>query len=183
MKPPPLRPLLPPAAIRRRRRRNFSPTLSYFTFASYVSAHSSFATYISSAPAAPFHTYFPAAHRPTLSAIYHIKQRNIISQSRDYAIQTPGPLTLQVFNAATKHRQRERTASHAEASRRVDYLRDEVATRLCERLLVYLLDFWPFHTFRFVVRAHSIPSTSIIGGNLGHQTPLPTHPRPGRQCL
>ncbi|KAK3174217.1 hypothetical protein OEA41_001461 [Lepraria neglecta] len=42
---------------------------------------------------------------------------------------------LQVFNDQIKHLQRERAASDAEASRRVDYLRDEVATRLCERLL------------------------------------------------
>lgn len=43
---------------------------------------------------------------------------------------------LQVFNSNTKHLQRERAASHAEDSRNVDYLRDEVAVRLCERLLV-----------------------------------------------
>ena len=146
MKPPPLRPLLPPPAIRRRRQ-NFPPALSSSTFdpqsyyASYISEHSSSVPYTTSAPSSPYHNYFPAAHCPTLSAFYHIKQSSIHPQSRGYAIQTPGPLTLQVFNAATKHRQRERTASHAEASRRVDYLRDEVATRLCERLLVCLLDF------------------------------------------
>ena len=44
---------------------------------------------------------------------------------------------LQVFNDNTKHSQRERAAADAEASRRVDYLRDEVANRLCERLLVH----------------------------------------------
>lgn len=43
---------------------------------------------------------------------------------------------LQVFNSNTKHLQRERAASDAEGSRKVDYLRDEVAVRLCERLLV-----------------------------------------------
>lgn len=43
---------------------------------------------------------------------------------------------LQVFNDKTKYLQRERAAADVEASRRVDYLRDEVADRLCERLLV-----------------------------------------------
>ena len=43
---------------------------------------------------------------------------------------------LQVFNDNTKQLQRERAAADVEASRRVDYLRDEVASRLCERLLV-----------------------------------------------
>ena len=43
---------------------------------------------------------------------------------------------LQVFNSNTKQLQRERAALDDEGSRRVDYLRDEVAIRLCERLLV-----------------------------------------------
>lgn len=43
---------------------------------------------------------------------------------------------LQVFHDNTKQLQRERAAADAEASRKVDYLRDEVASRLCERLLV-----------------------------------------------
>ena len=43
---------------------------------------------------------------------------------------------LQVFNDNTKYLQRERAAADVEASRSVDYLRDEVADRLCERLLV-----------------------------------------------
>lgn len=43
---------------------------------------------------------------------------------------------LQVFNDNSKHLQRERAAADVEGSRKVDYLRDEVASRLCERLLV-----------------------------------------------
>lgn len=43
---------------------------------------------------------------------------------------------LQVFNNHTKYLQRERAASDPIASRKVDYLRDEIASRLCERLLV-----------------------------------------------
>ena len=55
---------------------------------------------------------------------------------RGYAITAPGGPGLQVFNRNTKWLQRERAAADAEASRKVDYLRDEVAARLSERLLV-----------------------------------------------
>lgn len=52
-------------------------------------------------------------------------------------ISTPGATpSLQVFNDNVKQIQRERSAVNAEASREVDYLRDEIASRLCERLLV-----------------------------------------------
>ncbi|KAI9717794.1 MAG: hypothetical protein M1812_004523 [Candelaria pacifica] len=54
---------------------------------------------------------------------------------RCYAVQAPGAPTLQVFNRNTKYLQKERAASNTEASRKVDYLKDEVAIRLCERLL------------------------------------------------
>ncbi|KAI9672739.1 MAG: hypothetical protein M1831_000174 [Alyxoria varia] len=55
---------------------------------------------------------------------------------RGYAVAHPGaPAGLQVFNRNTKWLQKERAAADVEASRRVDYLRDEVASRLCERLL------------------------------------------------
>lgn len=43
---------------------------------------------------------------------------------------------LEVFNRKTKHLQKDRAAQNVEESRKVDYLKDEVATRLCERLLV-----------------------------------------------
>lgn len=55
---------------------------------------------------------------------------------RTYATQTSGAPMLQVFNNHTKYLQRERAASDPIASRKVDYLRDEIASRLCERLLV-----------------------------------------------
>ena len=55
---------------------------------------------------------------------------------RGYAIQSPGAPALQVFNRHTKWLQKERAAANVEESRKVDYLRDEVASRLCERLLV-----------------------------------------------
>ena len=47
-----------------------------------------------------------------------------------------GSPSLQVFNDKIKWLQRERSAVNAKSSREVDYLRDEVAIRLCERLLV-----------------------------------------------
>jgi NADH dehydrogenase [ubiquinone] 1 alpha subcomplex assembly factor 5 len=55
---------------------------------------------------------------------------------RTYASQTPGNPMLEVFNRKTKHLQKERAAQNVEESRKVDYLKDEVARRLCERLLV-----------------------------------------------
>jgi NADH dehydrogenase [ubiquinone] 1 alpha subcomplex assembly factor 5 len=57
---------------------------------------------------------------------------------RVYATATPGAPTLQVFNRHIKFLQRERAAKDAEMSRKVDYLRNETASRLVERLLVGL---------------------------------------------
>ena len=76
----------------------------------------------------------PASLRPFLPR--PALRRRLPNLRRQYAIQTPGAPLLQVFNDNTKHLQRERAAADVEASRRVDYLRDEVADRLCERLLV-----------------------------------------------
>lgn len=55
---------------------------------------------------------------------------------RTYASQTPGNPTLEIFNRKTKHLQKDRAARNVEESRKTDYLKDEVALRLCERLLV-----------------------------------------------
>jgi NADH dehydrogenase [ubiquinone] 1 alpha subcomplex assembly factor 5 len=60
---------------------------------------------------------------------------------RTYAVQAPGVSALEVFSAQNKLLQRERAASNVELSRQVDYLRDEVAARLCERLLDIKRDF------------------------------------------
>ncbi|OMP87072.1 putative methyltransferase-like protein, mitochondrial [Diplodia seriata] len=54
---------------------------------------------------------------------------------RCYAVQAPGAPTFEVFNRRTKVLQRERAAANTERSRETDYLRDETAFRLCERLL------------------------------------------------
>ena len=55
--------------------------------------------------------------------------------SRRYAIQAGGSPIAEVFDQRTKWLQKERAASDQKHSRQVDYLRDEVARRLCERLL------------------------------------------------
>jgi len=55
---------------------------------------------------------------------------------RTYAVQAPGNPTLQVFDRRQKWMQKERAAGNVWDSRKVDYLRDEVAARLSERLLV-----------------------------------------------
>lgn len=58
------------------------------------------------------------------------------SSRRSYAFTAAGAPTFQVFNRRTKWLQKERAASNPEVSRQADYLKDEVAARLCERLLV-----------------------------------------------
>lgn len=57
------------------------------------------------------------------------------STTRTYAIQHSGPAVANVFSASSKHLQRTRAALNPTSSRSVDYLRDEIATRLCTRLL------------------------------------------------
>jgi hypothetical protein len=60
---------------------------------------------------------------------------------RDYAAHSPGKPSPEVFNQRIKHLQKDRAAGNVEQSRQVDYLKDEVAGRLCERLLV--IPFFP----------------------------------------
>jgi NADH dehydrogenase [ubiquinone] 1 alpha subcomplex assembly factor 5 len=43
---------------------------------------------------------------------------------------------MEIFSNQHKWQQKERAAANTELSRSVDYLRDEVASRLCERILV-----------------------------------------------
>ncbi|KAK3197498.1 hypothetical protein GRF29_216g436443 [Pseudopithomyces chartarum] len=56
--------------------------------------------------------------------------------ARTYAVQTAGAPTVEIFSQQHKWMQKERAARNVEASRNVDYLRNEVASRLCERLLL-----------------------------------------------
>ena len=58
---------------------------------------------------------------------------------RSYAAPAAGAPSFQVFNRRVKWLQKERAAADVESSRQSDYLKDEVASRLCERLLVRAL--------------------------------------------
>jgi hypothetical protein len=84
----------------------------------------------------------PSIVRPLFS-------QNFSRQIRSYAIQAPGAPTLQVFNRKTKILQKNRSARDPERSRQTDYLKDEVAMRLSERLLVWVLSLRcdVFHTY------------------------------------
>lgn len=59
-----------------------------------------------------------------------------LCQSRRYAVQAAGTPSLEVFHRKTKQYQKQRAAFDVDRSRQVDYLKDEVATRLADRLLV-----------------------------------------------
>lgn len=80
-------------------------------------------------------TMKPVTMRPFLT---RPAVRRRICISRSYAIQAPGNPTLQIFDRHTKYLQKERAAANVQQSRQVDYLKDEVAMRLSERLLVSL---------------------------------------------
>ncbi|KAG5946522.1 hypothetical protein E4U53_006577 [Claviceps sorghi] len=54
---------------------------------------------------------------------------------RSYAVHSSAAPRFQVFNRRTKWLQKERAASNPEKSREADYLKDEVAIRVAERLL------------------------------------------------
>ncbi|RMZ86605.1 hypothetical protein DV736_g6169, partial [Chaetothyriales sp. CBS 134916] len=79
----------------------------------------------------------PAALRPWL----HISALRRRLQPRPYAVQAPGRPSLHVFNQDIKFLQKERAAAHVEHSRSADYLKDEVARRLVDRLLDINRDF------------------------------------------
>ncbi|KAK4042038.1 S-adenosyl-L-methionine-dependent methyltransferase [Parachaetomium inaequale] len=57
------------------------------------------------------------------------------SARRTYAFQAPGGAVFKVFNSRAKWHQKERAAANPELSRQADYLKEEVAMRVCERLL------------------------------------------------
>lgn len=59
----------------------------------------------------------------------------VSNSRRRYAVQSPGASAIEVFDARTKWIHKERAAINVEQSRNVDYLRNEVAARLCDRLL------------------------------------------------
>jgi NADH dehydrogenase [ubiquinone] 1 alpha subcomplex assembly factor 5 len=50
------------------------------------------------------------------------------------------PQAFHVFNRDVKRMQKDRAASNVEQSRTVDYLKDEIAARVADRLLVHFQD-------------------------------------------
>lgn len=60
---------------------------------------------------------------------------------RPYAVASSAAPRFQVFNRRTKWLQKERSGANVEAGRQADYLKDEVAMRVAERLLVRLRSF------------------------------------------
>lgn len=62
-----------------------------------------------------------------------------ITNQRFYAVQSRGAPRFQVFNQHTKWIQKERSGLNVEESRDADYLKEEVAIRVSERLLVSVL--------------------------------------------
>lgn len=80
---------------------------------------------------------FPAMQCiPRASKQFNLPLRSLAGSTRSYAVQAPGAPSFNVFDRQVKYLQRERAASDVELSRTVDTLRDEIASRLCERLLV-----------------------------------------------
>ncbi|KAL1876899.1 hypothetical protein VTK73DRAFT_8976 [Phialemonium thermophilum] len=69
------------------------------------------------------------------SRLLSLSLRDRRVQQRHFAFQSSGSAIFNVFNSKTKWLQKERAAGNVEASRQADYLKDEVANRLCERLL------------------------------------------------
>ena len=55
---------------------------------------------------------------------------------RGYALHAPSAPVFQVFNRRTKWLQKERAATNVELSRQADYIKDEIASRVCDRLHV-----------------------------------------------
>lgn len=92
------------------------------------------------------------------------------TQTRNYAVQAPGRPTFEVFNRTVKHMQKDRAARDVEQSRQVDYIKDEVAKRLCERLLVRLPTL-------FLINA------KLISYLIGYKKVFPEHSRPRRKQL
>lgn len=69
----------------------------------------------------------PSTHAVT--AAYRLTRRN-------YAIASPGAAVFQIFNRDVKVRQKDRAALDVEKSRTTDYLKDEIAARVADRLEV-----------------------------------------------
>ncbi|KAK5632604.1 hypothetical protein RRF57_008318 [Xylaria bambusicola] len=79
--------------------------------------------------------------RRTLQRCHHISNSLLspsiaLSARRPYAFQAAAPPIHKVFNRRTKWLQKERASQDVENSRIADYLKDEIAMHVCERLLL-----------------------------------------------
>lgn len=83
----------------------------------------------------------------TVSLCKHILSRLLKYNSRSLAsvADTVAPAPYQIFDRYAKVLQKDRSAlpSRVEDSRTVDYLRDEIADRLIERMLVSVVSWFP----------------------------------------
>ena len=87
-------------------------------------------------------SHFTRNHRALTKTLPRVASA-LVSSSRNYAIvppTTPAPEAagFQVFHRETKRKQKDRAAINVEESRVVDYLKDEIAARVADRLLVQL---------------------------------------------
>lgn len=74
-----------------------------------------------------------------------VRQSIRTNAQRNYATT---PQAFNVFNREAKKLQKDRAAMNAEESRTVDYLKDEIAARVADRLLVklYIIYFYRLNT-------------------------------------
>lgn len=87
---------------------------------------------------APMHFMIRRIHgcQKLSASIRHYATATSRSASHTGTGPSQGAATFQIFDRNLKRTQRDRAADNVEESRKVDYLRDEVASRLAERLLV-----------------------------------------------
>ncbi|ORY91275.1 S-adenosyl-L-methionine-dependent methyltransferase [Syncephalastrum racemosum] len=72
--------------------------------------------------------------RPSTQAVAAVSAAAGRLTRRNYAIASPGAAVFQIFNRHVKTRQRDRAALDVEKSRTTDYLKDEIAARVADRL-------------------------------------------------
>jgi hypothetical protein len=71
-------------------------------------------------------------------SIFSVKLFSYIKKYSTAANQQPISSAFTVFNRETKRIQRDRSSINIEESRKVDYLKDEIAYRMVDRLLVII---------------------------------------------
>ena len=77
-----------------------------------------------------------------LTTFVNLGSKFNLTYPKNYATaanQQPKPSVFTVFNRETKKIQRNRASTDIENSRQVDYLKDEIAYRMVDRLLVKII--------------------------------------------